>query len=115
VVLAAKKFGARGVGVDADARRVAEARQRVRREGVADRVRILRQDVRRVNLREATVVLLALRCTAHLQLRQKLRQELPAGARIVALWYPLGDWVPERSEEFADASGQTKPLFLWRT
>lgn len=114
VVLAAKKFGARGVGVDADARRVAAARKRVRREGVADCVRILHQDARQVNLREATVVLLTLNGLAHLELREKLRQELAAGARIVARRYPLGGWMPERFEEFADAAGQPNPLFLWR-
>lgn len=114
VVLAAKRFGARGVGVEIDPRRIAEARARVRREGVADRVRILQQDARRVSLREATVVLLTLTGMAHLKLREKLRRELPAGARIVARRNHLGAWAPAHSEEFVDHGGAVNVLYLWR-
>ncbi|MCL6481109.1 MAG: nucleotidyltransferase family protein [Firmicutes bacterium] len=114
VVLAARQFGARGVGVDVDPERVAEARARARREGVADRVRILQQDARSVSLREATVVLLTLTGTAHLKLREKLRRELPAGARIVARRNHLGGWAPAHAEEFVDHQGTVNVLYLWR-
>ncbi len=114
VVLAAKQFGARGVGVDVDPKRIAESRARARREGVADRVCLLQQDARGVSLREATVVLLTLTGTAHLKLREKLRQELPAGARIVARQHHLGNWAPVHVEEFVDHEGMVNVLYLWR-
>src|SRR3970040_147500 len=42
VITAAQKFGARGVGIDIDPERVAEATENVRKAGVADRVKIIR-------------------------------------------------------------------------
>ncbi len=114
VVLAAKRFGARGVGVEIDPRRIAEARAHVQRAGVGDRVHILQQDARRVSLRDATVVLLTLTGMAHLKLREKMRRELPTGARIVARRNHLGAWAPAHTEEFVDHGGAVNVLYLWR-
>ena len=59
VIAAAREFGARGVGVDIDPARIAEAEAAARSEGVADRVRFLRQDLFAVDLSPATVVTLS--------------------------------------------------------
>src|SRR5262245_23713982 len=41
VITAAQKFGARGVGIDIDPERIAEATDNVKKAGVAERVRIV--------------------------------------------------------------------------
>jgi predicted RNA methylase len=43
VIMAAQRFGARGVGVEIDPQRVQEAHEHAHRAGVADRVQFLRQ------------------------------------------------------------------------
>src|SRR5262249_28384478 len=45
VIMAAQRFGARGVGVEIDSQLVQEAHENARRAGVADRVHFLRQDL----------------------------------------------------------------------
>jgi len=56
VVLAAKEFGARGVGIDIEPRCVEAARKNAARNGVASLVRIYRGDVLQTDFSAATVV-----------------------------------------------------------
>src|SRR6185503_177053 len=60
VITAAQKFGARGVGVDIDPNRVAEATENVQKAGVAGRVKIVRGDLFETDLSPASVVTLYL-------------------------------------------------------
>src|SRR6476469_3743369 len=60
VIAAAKKFGARGVGVELDADLVKTARKNAEAAGVADRVTFLQQDLFKTDLSDATVVTLYL-------------------------------------------------------
>jgi len=114
VVTAAKRFGIRGVGVDIDSRRIAEARSNARQAGVQHLVRLLQQDMRTVNVSEATVVTLYLGLPANILLRQKLMEQLPAGARIISVDFDMGEWPPEKTEMFETQLGIRKTLYLWR-
>ena len=58
VITAAQRYGARGVGIDIDPERVAEATENVRKAGVADRVKIIRGDLFEADISAATVVTL---------------------------------------------------------
>lgn len=60
VITAAKKYGARGVGVDLDPERVKEANANAVTAGVTDRVKFLAQDLFETDLKEASVVTLYL-------------------------------------------------------
>src|SRR5688572_14908746 len=44
-VTAAKKYGARGVGIDIDPQRIKEANENVQKNGVGDKVKILNADL----------------------------------------------------------------------
>src|SRR5262245_8363730 len=55
IVVSAAKLGARGIGIDIDPQRVAEATQNVQKSGVADRVKILNQDLFTTDLSDASV------------------------------------------------------------
>jgi trans-aconitate methyltransferase len=94
VVAAARKFGARAVGIDIDPQRVKEARSRVRRAGVEHRVEIREGDLFEADLSNATVVTLYLLPTLNLKLRPKLLRELKPGTRIVSQSFDMGDWKP---------------------
>jgi predicted O-methyltransferase YrrM len=96
VIVAAQRFGARGVGVEIDPELVLEAHENAQRAGVADRVQFLLQDLFETDLRAATVVTLYLMESVNLQLRPKLWRELRPGTRVVSHDFRMGDWQPEQ-------------------
>src|SRR5215510_10673135 len=71
VIAAAKKYGARGVGVEIDAKLVATARKNAESAGVSDRVRFRQEDLFKTDLSDATVVTMYLSTTINLRLRGK--------------------------------------------
>ena len=112
VITAAKEFGARGVGVDLDARLVDEARRHADRAGVGDRVAFRVEDLFATDLRGATVVTLFLSPELNARLRPKLMGELRPGARIVSHRFGIGDWAPERSV-IVTVRESRNHVFLW--
>src|ERR1700741_3142488 len=66
VIAAAKKHGARGVGIDIDPQRVKEARDNARRAGVADRVEFREGDLFKADISEASVVTIYLLSSVNL-------------------------------------------------
>jgi precorrin-6B methylase 2 len=108
IVVSAAKLGARGIGIDIDPQRVAEANQNVQKSGVADRVRILNQDLFTTDLSEASVVTLYLLPVLNLKLRPILWKSLKPGTRIVSHDFDMGDWKPEQT---INVDGAT--VFYW--
>jgi SAM-dependent methyltransferase len=115
VITAAKKYGARGVGVDIDPDRVAESQANARRAGVEHLVRFERRDALDTDVSEATVVTLYLLSSSNMKLRPILTRQLRPGARIVSHAFGMGDWTPDKVEDFRDSNGSTRRLYLWRT
>lgn len=115
VIAAALKFGARGVGIDIDPRRISEARANARKAGVEDRVRFIEQDLFKADIREATVVTLFLLDHVNLRLRPKLLSELKPGTRVVSNTFDMGDWKAdvERSLDDPDAGYFSSHFYLW--
>ncbi len=110
VVTAAKKYGARGVGIDIDPQRIKEANANVASAGVGDRVRIMQADLFATDFREATVVALYLLPSLNVKLRPKLWAELKPGTRIVSHDFDMGDWAPERKIAVG-----SRTVFYWTT
>jgi ribosomal protein L11 methylase PrmA len=108
VVMAAKKFGAHGKGVDFNPVRVKEAKENARLSGVADQVQFLQGDFFEADIHEASVVTLYLLPDVNMALRPKLLKDLKVGTRIVSHSFDMGDWAPEKT---VDQSGRT--LRLW--
>ena len=108
VVTAAQKFGARGVGIDIDPVRIAEANANVQSAGVGDRVKILQADLFQTDLSEATVVTLYLLPSLNLKLLPKLMKELKPGTRIVSHAFDMGTWKPEQQ---LDVNGRV--VYFW--
>jgi len=96
VITAAKKFGARGVGVDIDPVRVEESTRNAKEQGVSSRVRFFEGDLFETDIREATVITLYLLTELNLKLRPKLLSELKPGSRVVSYAFGMGDWKPDR-------------------
>ena len=100
VIEAARRYGARGVGVERDENLVLRARAAAQKAEVADRVSFTQGDIFEFDTRRATVVTLYLLPRLLLRLVPKLRAELAPGARVVSHDYPLDSWPAERTLEF---------------
>lgn len=103
VITAARKYGARGVGIDLDPRRVAEARINAEKAGVQDRVTFMVGDLFTADFADATVVTLFLWPDVNLRLRPHLWQQLKVGTRVVSHVWDMGpEWPPEKTVEIQD-------------
>jgi len=100
VIEAARRYGARGVGVEREAHLVALARAEAVAAGVAERVSFRQGDLFDTDLRSATVVTLYLLPRLLEQLAPKLRAELAPGTRVVSHDFPLETWPADRTLEF---------------
>jgi cyclopropane fatty-acyl-phospholipid synthase-like methyltransferase len=109
-IMAAQKFGARGVGIEIDPALVRQSEENARKAGVDASVRFVIGDLFQADIREATVVALFLLPGMNIELIPKLKSQLRPGARIVAHHFAMGDrWLPD---ETRDVNGLE--IFLWR-
>ena len=108
VILAAQKYGARGVGIELQPRLVEISRQVAREGAVADRVTFIEGDLFTADISDATVVTLYLSRTVNMQLEPKLKRELRPGTRIVSHQFPISYWTPDESLRV-----ENEDLFLW--
>ena len=106
VVTAARKFGARGLGVDLDWRLIQQGETNARQAGVADRVRFLEQDLFQTDLSQATVITTYLLPFVMLRLRPAVLALKP-GTRVVSHDFDFGDWRPDQKTSIR------KNVFLW--
>ncbi|MFI5374937.1 MAG: SAM-dependent methyltransferase [Candidatus Rokuibacteriota bacterium] len=112
VIAAAQDRGARGVGFEIDPALVAEATDRARRLGLADRVTFRQDDLFKADLKDATVVTLYLSPDLNRRLRPKLLSELRPGSRVVSHSFDMGDWAPTQTLQVTSNQG-THTLYLW--
>lgn len=96
VILAAKRFGASGLGVEIVPELVQRSIRSARDAGVADRVSFREQDLFQTDLSPATVVTMYLLPQVNLQLRPALLALKP-GTRVVSHDWDMGDWKPDES------------------
>jgi SAM-dependent methyltransferase len=95
-ILAAKRFGARGLGVEIVPDLVQKSRANAKLAGVQDRVEFREQDLFATDLSSASVITMYLLPEVNLQLRPRLLS-LEPGTRIVSHDWDMGDWAPDRS------------------
>lgn len=100
VITAARRFGARGLGIEIDARLVAQARELALKADVANRTQFDVQDALATNLAEATVLTLYLGPDLNDKLMPRILETMRPGARVVSHDFPLGVWQPDRAERF---------------
>jgi SAM-dependent methyltransferase len=109
VILAAQKYGARGVGIELQPGLVLISRQAAVQAGVADKVTFIEGDLFSADISDATVVTLYLWPNVNKQLEAKLRRELRPGTRIVSHVFGIGNWGPRTTLRAADGTS----LHLW--
>jgi SAM-dependent methyltransferase len=98
IIRAAKKYGARGVGIEIDQDLVLKARNNAFREKVEHLVEFRGQDAFTADVSPATVVTLYMLPEFNAKLRPILERQLKPGTRVVSHDYPIEGWVPDRVE-----------------
>ena len=112
-IMAAKEFGARGVGIEIDPDLVEKARTKAKMAGVADRVEFRRGDLFKTDLSDATVVTLYLWPEINVKLRPKLLRQLDPGDRIVSHDFRMGDWAPDSTVDAGPGNTGNEVVYLW--
>ena len=114
-IAAAKKYGARGIGLDIDPKLVALARANAEAAGVDRLVDFRVADVLTADVSNASVVTLYLLTSSNERLRPMLMRQLKPGARIVSHAFSMGrDWPADKVDHFVSARGDEVTLYLWK-
>lgn len=117
VIMAAKAFGARAVGIELREDLAKKALSTIYDNSLTDRITIVNGDMFAVNLTSADVVFLYLTTSANEKIRPKLETELKKGVRVVSHDYEIVGWKPEKVETFCENPQLGYPshtLYLYR-
>ena len=117
-ITAAKKFGARGVGIEIEADLIARSRFDARRAGVGDRVTFKTEDLFTTDLSPATVLTLYLFRELNLTLRPRILEQMRPGSRVVTHDWDMGEWEPDLAETTPAPDkpvgiDRNSKIFLW--
>ena len=114
-IAAARKYGAKGVGLDIDPERIKESWVNAKAAGVERLVDFREQDVLKADISEATVVTLYLLSSFNAQLRPILTKQLRPGTRIVSHAFSMGPtWPADKIDRFTTSTGDETTLYLWK-
>ena len=92
IITAARKYGARGVGIDIIPERIKESRANAKAAGIEDLVEFRLQDATKADISQATVVTLYLIPESNELLRPLLDQQLKTGTYVISHGYPITGW-----------------------
>ncbi len=116
VITAAKKFGARGVGIDIDPQRIDESVRAAKEAGVEALVEFRNQDVMKADIRKATAVTIYLLPESNALLRPILEEQLKPGTAVVSHNYSIPGWEDKEITyvTLQDGTGQEHTIFVYR-
>ena len=105
---AAKRYGARSVGIEIKPSLVDRARKNAKLSGVADKVEFRQQDLFKANFHDATVVTMYLFPEVNIKLRPMLFEQLDPGDRVVSHSFDMDEWEPDSTVRV-----NNDVLYLW--
>lgn len=92
VIMAAVKYGARGVGIDLDPERIKESNLYAKGAGVENLVQFRIEDVTKSDISQATVVTMYLLTESNELMRPSLEKQLKPGVYVVSHNYRIPGW-----------------------
>ena len=107
-VTAARRTGARGLGVDFDPQRIVEAEENAKQAGVADKVTFRKENLFNTDISQASVLTLYLSLKINIALRPRILQMMKPGTRVLSNDFNMGDWLPDRWERV-----ESRVVYLW--
>lgn len=106
-IAAAKKIGARAIGIEYNPDMVDLSNRSAQAQGVSDKVKFIKADIFESDFSEATVITMYLLPGLNLKLRPKLLGMKP-GTRLVSHQFNMDDWEPDER-----TSLEGRLAFLW--
>jgi hypothetical protein len=94
IIMAAEKFGAQAVGIEADPFRVLWSRMVIRRRGLGKLVDVIWGNFFSQTVSEASVVTVYQGQEINKRLKEKFTTELKPGTRVVSYCFPFDGWTP---------------------
>ena len=119
VLTAARRFQARGLGVDIDGELVDKSNAAAQLDGLDKLVQFEQRDVLHTRIGEASVLTLYLLPNMMSALRSKILAELRPGSRVVSHDFEFGEWQPDRKvtvdapDKYGSGSHWTSNVMLW--
>jgi hypothetical protein len=107
VITAAKKYGARALGIEYNPDMVELSKRNAQKEGVADKAQFMRADIFQTDFSKATVLTLYLLPSLNLKLRPTILDMKP-GTRVVSHAFTMDDWAPDQVE-----SSEGRTAYMW--
>lgn len=99
LIIAAKDFGARAIGIELNESLVKRTIDRIRELNLEDRIKVIHGDFMNVDISDANVVTLYLTERGNEIVKPKLEKELKPGTRVVSHNYEIRGWKPIRIKE----------------
>lgn len=117
-IAAARRFGARALGIEYDPKLVSVSRAGAVNAGVADRVEFREEDIFVADFSTASVVTMYLLPDVNFELRPRVLFELRPGTRVVSHDFDMADWEPDRQVTIPDpdkkvGARQESTVYLW--
>jgi precorrin-6B methylase 2 len=112
VIVAARDFHAKAVGVETRRRLVKASRRKIRELGLSKRAKITCRNFKRVSLRKVDVLATYLSSYTLNLLTPKFVKELRPGVRVVNFDYPIPDWQATKEIEVIP-TGWKKPHSIY--
>ena len=118
VIAAARRFGARGLGVELDEKLVALSRENARGAGVAGRAEFRVQDALQTDLSGASVVTIYLLPQLIKELQPRVLGQMRPGTRVVTHAFYMQSWKPDamrkvRLSQRHASQGDESMIYLW--
>ncbi len=106
-IMAAKKFGAKSMGIEYNPEMAKHAQSNAEKAGVADKARIVQGDIFASDFKTATVVTMYLLPALNLKLRPTILSMKP-GTRVVSHSFTMDDW---EADEISSVDGRR--AYFW--
>jgi hypothetical protein len=107
VITAAKKFGAKALGIEYNPDMVELAKRNAEKEGVAGQAQFIRADIFQTDFTQATVLTLYLLPSLNVKLRPTILNMKP-GTRVVSHAFTMDDW---QADQVDSSEGRT--AYMW--
>ena len=111
LIAAASKYKAKAIGIEISPKLVAEAQERIRRQGLQEQAKAMQGDVLKADLSGADVVTIYLESKLNAELRPRLEKMLKPGARVVSHEFAIPGWKPNRTEKLDGRQGHVVYLY----
>jgi hypothetical protein len=115
VITAARRYGARGVGIDIDKAMIEESEQNARAAGIERLAKFIVMDATKADISEATVVTLYLLPESNALMRPILEAQLRPKSRVVSHDYAIPGWDAKLvlTEMVEDENGEKHSVYLY--